>query len=85
MFREQLSDKKGMLFIFPQEGVHSFWMKNTLMPLDLLWIDKERKIIDIQTAQPCQEDPCPVSTPSGSALYVLEINANTSEKLGFKK
>lgn len=84
MFRTQLPDKKGMLFIFPEDDLHGFWMKNTLIPLDLIWIDKENTIVDIQTAQPCQADPCPIFTPSGAARYVLEINANRSEQRGFK-
>ena len=84
MFREYLDEKSGMLFIFPEDGEYGFWMKNTLIPLDMIWIDKDMKIIDIQTAEPCTAEPCPSHTPSGDARYVLEVNANASEKFGFK-
>ena len=75
MFRENLADHAGMIFIFDQEAPHSFWMKNTLIPLDIIWISGEKKVVDIQTLQPCQKDPCPSYTPLKSAQYVLEIGA----------
>ena len=84
MFRESLDEKAGMLFVFPNDTVHGFWMKNTLVPLDMIWIDKNLTIIDIQTAEPCKTETCPSYIPSGDARYVLEINANQSEKYGFR-
>ncbi len=81
MYREQLSSQSGMLFVFQEEKIYPFWMKNTLIPLDMIWIGKDWKVIDIQTAQPCKKDPCPSYIPSWSGLYVLEINAWLSSLL----
>ena len=64
MYREQLASQSGMLFVFEEEKIYPFWMKNTKIPLDMIWIDKTGTIIDIQTAQLCKEDPCPSYIPS---------------------
>ncbi|MEK6894507.1 MAG: DUF192 domain-containing protein [Nanoarchaeota archaeon] len=81
MFREELDENTGMLFIFENEGVYPFWMKNTLIPLDMLWMDSSGKIVDIKEADPCESDPCEVIYHSGSAKYVLEINKGLSATL----
>jgi len=52
-----------MIFIFQEEKKHSFWMKNTLIPLDIIWIDYNGKIVDIQTAKPCETAICPNYDP----------------------
>ncbi len=80
MFRESLGDGEGMLFIFEEENIYPFWMKNTLIPLDMIWISQDTKIIDIKTAVPCEIDPCPNYSPSGKALYVLEVNAGFTDE-----
>lgn len=85
MFREELWSNSGMLFVFETDDYHSFWMKNTLIPLDMIWIDREWEVVDIQTAEPCIEDPCISYVPQQSAQYVLEINADYSQQLGIKK
>lgn len=84
MYREKLEENKGMLFIFDSEGSYPFWMKNTLIPLDIIWIDSFGKIIDIREAEPCEKDPCPVIPHAGSAKYVLEINKGLSSQLGIE-
>jgi len=81
MFRESLKENQGMLFIFKEENIYSFWMKNTLIPLDIIWINKDKEVIHIETAQPCESDPCPSYSPPVLSLYVLELNANTSKKI----
>jgi len=85
MFRKHLDNDGGMLFVFPQEGRYSFWMKNTYIPLDMIWINKERKIVYIKhNAHLCfQEESCPSIVPPADALYVLEINAGVSYEFGF--
>lgn len=75
MYRESLPSQSGMLFVFEYSYPHGFWMKNTLIPLDMIWIDEDQKIVDIQTAIPCGADPCTSYVPSWNATYVLEINA----------
>ena len=60
MFREKVLPDQGMLFVFDREDVHAFWMKNTLVPLDMLWLDSDRRVIHIAAdVPPCQADPCP--------------------------
>lgn len=74
MFRQELSDNAGMFFIFPEEKELSFWMKNTFIPLDIIFLDKDLKILNIDKAEPCQQDPCELYKSDGAAQYVLEIN-----------
>lgn len=82
MLRERLDPDKGILFAYKEEGKHPFWMKNTLIPLDIIWINKEKKVIFIgQNIQPCKAEPCPVISPNVKAKYVLELNAQTVEEI----
>ena len=84
MFRKELEENSGMLFLFESSGKHSFWMKNTLIPLDMIWIDENLEIVFIfENAQPCEET-CDSITPDKNAKYVLEINSGLVEKYNFK-
>ena len=78
MFRTHLDENTGMLFIFTNEQKRSFWMKNTLLPLDMIFIDSNLKIVDIHTAFPCTEKCIPY-TSQEKAMYVLEVNKGFSE------
>jgi len=80
MFREKLEEGHGMLFVFEKEGSHRFWMKNTLIPLDVIWISADNKVVDVQTLQPCIEKNCPATTPVSPAKYVLEVNGGAFRK-----
>lgn len=80
MFREKLEENSGMLFVFDSENYQTFWMKNTLIPLDMIFIDKDFEIVDIKAAVPCREDPCALYKSSNPAKYVLEVNANFTIK-----
>lgn len=85
MFREKLLSDQGMLFVFEEEGLYSFWMKNTLIALDMLWINKDRRIVHIaRNVPPCKEDPCPTYSPDRPGLYVLELAAGAADRLGLK-
>lgn len=76
MFRKELNKDAGMLFIFNKEGIFPFWMKNTLISLDIIWINAENKVVYIKEgAQPCRTLICQSLLPSVYAKYVLEINA----------
>jgi uncharacterized protein len=82
MNRYNLNEDEGMLFIFDNEHTHSFWMKNTHISLDIIWINKNFEIVDIIQAEPCIEIECEIYTPRDKALYVLEVNKGFSLKNG---
>jgi len=85
MFAQNLKPDAGMLFIFEQNNTYPFWMKNTLIPLDIVWLDEDKKIIFIKNnARPCGTDLCPSIVPAVKARYVLEVNADTAERLEWK-
>ncbi|MEX2016957.1 MAG: DUF192 domain-containing protein [Candidatus Pacearchaeota archaeon] len=80
--RESLDENKGMLFVFEEEVMPGFWMKDMKFPIDIIWIDSNREIIGIQeNLQPCSNIVlCPAVYPSHPIKYVLEINANLSDR-----
>jgi len=81
MFQKSLDKNKGMLFIYDKEGVYNFWMKNTLISLDIIWIDSDKQIVYIEhNAKPCGE-VCNSLSPSKNSRYVLEVNGGTMEEL----
>lgn len=81
MERTALADNAGMLFVFEQERQLSFWMKNTIIPLSIAYIDAGGRIVDIQDMQPLDE----TSHPSdGPAQYALEVNQGFFEENGIE-
>lgn len=82
MFRETLAEDKGMLFIFDTEARHSFWMKNTYIPLEIIWIDSNLSIVHIEHAVPCTTAECASHIPVQKALYVVEVNAGFVDEYG---
>ena len=81
MFRK-LDLYGGMLFVFKEEGEYSFWMKNTSIPLDIVWIDKNNEVVFIsENAQPCKESFCQKINPYKNAKYVLEVNGGISKSI----
>lgn len=79
--RVSLSKNSGMLFIFPDEKIQSFWMKNTLIPLDLMFVNTNGRINEIVTMQPCPEDAaCPTYTSKEPARFAIEVNAGFTAK-----
>ena len=76
MYRENLKLDHGMLFIFDDESILSFWMKDTLIPLDMIFVDKTFRIINVvDNALPCNIEPCPDYSSEKPAKYVIEVNA----------
>lgn len=75
MFRKELAANSGMLFDFQKEAFTGIWMKNTLIPLDIVWIDAEKNVLKIVTATPCTEDPCETFQVNDMVRWVLEVNA----------
>lgn len=81
MYRNSLDEDKGMLFIFPVESVHQFWMKNTYIPLDIIWINSKMNVVHVESdVPPCEELVCPRYGPAKSAKYVLEVNAGWANR-----
>jgi uncharacterized membrane protein (UPF0127 family) len=80
MFREKLGADEGMLFIFPSAADHAFWMKNTLIPLDMIFIDDAGAVVGVvANAEPLSLSPRSVGVPS---RYVLEVNGGWSAAHG---
>ena len=78
MFRERLAPEEGMVFVFDEVGHYPFWMKNTLIPLDIVWVDPRFTVVHV--APPCRRArPTrartygPPAPPEGDALYVVEV------------
>jgi len=85
MNRTSLDEDKGMLFVFDQPGQYGFRMKNTLIPLDMLRLDENYKIVYIKNmAEPCAAEPCPIFSPWATARYVLELNWWITKKISLK-
>ena len=74
MYRDRLDNRHGMLFIYPRVGDHRIWMKNTLIPLTVIWFDEAKTAIDIKKLVPCTTDVCPGFGVSKPSKYVLELN-----------
>ncbi len=85
MFRRDLKSDFGMLFVFEGEEVRSFWMKNTLIPLDMIFINGAKQIVGMhESVPPCTADPCPSYESGLPARFVLELAGGTANKLKLK-
>lgn len=80
MFRESLGELEGMLFVYPKEDTQCFWMKNMKFPIDIIWINSDKIIVDIKkNLKPCNNF-CESIVPIAKAQYVLEVNAGFTDK-----
>jgi len=85
MYRDSLAADHGMLFVFDTDDILAFWMKNTLMPLDIVWFDSTGRVADVRPhAQPCHADPCPKFSNAQPARAVLLVNAGYAAAHGLK-
>jgi uncharacterized membrane protein (UPF0127 family) len=83
MYRDRLEPGTGMVFVHEDEQRRAYWMKNTKIPLDILYFDAERRLVSVTHAPPCSlGDRCPPYPSTGPALYVLELNAGEAAALG---
>ncbi|MEM4715686.1 MAG: DUF192 domain-containing protein [Candidatus Caldarchaeum sp.] len=80
--RDRLEEGWGMLFVFEQPGIYSFWMYRMRFPLDIIWVDAEGRVVYVvEKAPPCQvNEPCPSYTSPAEAVYVLEVRAGFVEE-----
>ena len=83
MFRESLAENAGMLFVFEKEEPLTFWMKNTTIPLDMVFIAENGTITSISRASPCTAEPCQLY--QGIARTVLEMNIDFTARHGIKQ
>ncbi|MDP3983928.1 MAG: DUF192 domain-containing protein [Acidimicrobiia bacterium] len=74
---EDLGDLDGMLFVFPAEATGGFWMKDTILPLDIAFFAADGTLVEVLTMEPCQADPCRLYVPSSPYLWALEAPAGT--------
>jgi uncharacterized protein len=82
MYRRELADDAGMLFVFDETTVHSFWMKNTVLPLDMIFLDADRRVVGVvRDAVPFTTTPRSVDAPS---RYVLEVHAGFGARHGIR-
>lgn len=82
MFRDTMADDRGMFFVFRREEPRSFWMMNTRIALDIIYLDRELRVVSIvENARPCRRTPCPSYPSRGPAQFVLEVNAGQAAAL----
>ncbi len=82
MYRSSLDKNSGMLFVFEDESERVFWMKNTKIPLDMIFISENGTIVNIRHAVPCTSSECPLYPSVYPAKYVLEVNGNFAAENG---
>jgi hypothetical protein len=81
MFRPSLPLDRGMVFVFETADFHGIWMKNCRFPIDILWLDEEKRVVHVaDSVPPCKADPCPVYNPMRKAAYVVELNAGQARR-----
>jgi len=87
MFRDSLAPDRGMLFMHREAGEYPYWMYQVRIPLDMIWMDPERRVVEIAAAaQPCKTEPgqCPTYGGHRRAQYVLELACGMAAKYGIK-
>lgn len=82
MNRTELAKSEGMFFIFPASETRTFWMKNTLIPLDIIFANNNEITKIHHSAEPCEADPCPQYNSDTPSNQVIEINGGLSKELG---
>lgn len=82
MFREELPADTGMLFLFDQPRKLSFWMKNTLIPLDIIFFDAQGKVVSTQSMVPCTEKVCSTYDSGAPSLSALEVSQGFVRRYG---
>jgi len=80
MFVDKLPENEGMLFVFSEKTNFGFWMKNTLIPLSIAFLDSDGEILKILDMSPCIEDECPIYDPELFYHYAIEVNLGWFEK-----
>jgi uncharacterized membrane protein (UPF0127 family) len=83
MFRPSLPADRALLFVNQRIDFHAIWMKNCRFPIDIVWLDDERRVVHVaEDVPPCRRDPCPSYAPMRKALYFIEMNAGVARREG---
>jgi hypothetical protein len=85
MFRTSIASDHGMLFVHPDAGLHSYWMYQTLIPLDMLWLDNDHKIVEMaENVPPCktQASQCEHFGGTKPSTFVLELGGGMARRYG---
>jgi uncharacterized membrane protein (UPF0127 family) len=82
MYRDSMAHDHGMLFVFDSPRTLKFWMRNTRIPLDMIFLDRDGRVVDVLHAKPLDETSI---GPDAPTQFVIELNANAADKLGLKK
>jgi hypothetical protein len=77
MYRRHVAGKEGMLFIYTGPGDHRIWMRNTLIPLTVIWLDENESVIAVKQLQPCNANFCPGYGVSRFSKYIIELKAGS--------
>ncbi len=86
MFRDQMAETHGMLFAFDRQEPQAFWMRNTRIPLDIIYFDEALRLVSVAVgAPPCTTKACPSYPSKGPARFVLELNAGHAQRLGLQR
>jgi uncharacterized protein len=88
MYRDSLPKDRGMLFTFAEPQLWTFWMKNTRISLDIIWMDGKKRIVHIERNVPTcprTDDGCPQYQPNDNAVYVLELAAGVADALKLQR
>ena len=81
MYRPSLPADRALLFVFADITFHGIWMKNCRFPIDIVWLDENKKVAHVAARVPhCTKDPCPVYEPMRRAAYVVEMNAGAARR-----
>ena len=80
MFRQHIDQNQGMLFVYQRPGHYKIWMKNTLIPLTVLWLDEQARVIEKKLLTPCTIDPCPIYGPPNASHYIIELKDSEYER-----
>ncbi|MBI4177143.1 MAG: DUF192 domain-containing protein [Candidatus Aenigmarchaeota archaeon] len=83
MFVKSLGEAEGMLFVFPDEAKREFWMKNTPVPLDMIFVSSNGTAVGVvENAMPCEKDPCQTYSVNSPSKFVVETNAGFAKENG---
>jgi uncharacterized protein len=83
--RRDIPSGSGMVFLFPSDTTAAFWMKDTLVPLQIAFVAADGRVVSLREMAPCRADPCTVYSPTGSYRYAVELPSGAFTAAGVKE